>query len=365
MARNSSYGEILRNARKRNGINISDAAYKLRIRPDILRAIEECDYARMPPRGYTRNMISAYARMLGLNPAEITQMYLDGAYAFEVGRVRSDDTTPAAVRSSSGRQRSSRQQVDEGASEPYRNSRGRTVYDDRLEKPSRPSSASRVHPSRNTTMPSRQYTNLVASPMQNQGPSKLPYIIAIAVIVLLLIVIAVFVLGGKDDGQIESQTPNVPVAGLSDTSNPAGTTPTPTIIDVKPTSAIVSFEVASGASSYIEVYVDDVCKFAETASGPVSKDFEITGTCEFVTTNPSNVTLLLDGERVEPLDDDGDGVYVYSVDFADILAAWEKENAEAQAEAAAAAAQEAAASATGGDGAGEGDADAPEGDASN
>lgn len=336
MARSSSYGDLLRDARKRSGMNLADAAYRLRIRPDILRSIEECDYSRMPPRGYTRNMISAYARMLGLNPNEITQMYLDGAYAFEVGRVRQDgDPYTDSSRGSSAQQRSSRRQRTEVEREPYRNSRGRTVYDDRLEKPSRPTGASRVHTSRNVSLPSRQYTNLVASPKQNQGFFKLPYLIAIAVVVILLIIIAVFVLGGKDDVANDTQTPNVPVAGLSDTSNPAGSTTVPTIIDVKPTSAMVSFEVASGDSSYIEVYVDDACKFAETASGPTSKEYEITGTCKFVTTNPGSVTLYLDGEVVEPEDEDGDGVYIFEVNFEDILADWEEENAKAKAEAAA------------------------------
>lgn len=339
MARSSSYGEILRNARKRTGMNLGDAAYRLRIRPDILRAIEECDYSRMPPRGYTRNMISAYARMLGLNPGEITQMYLDDAYAFEVGRVRKDAALGAAAADEST-PRSSRRQTQNADREPYRNSRGRAVYDDRIEKPSRPSGSSRVHTSRNVSLPSRQYTNLVASPKQKAASSKLPYFIAIAVVVLLLIIIAVFVLGGKDDAGVDTQTPNVPVAGLSDTSNPAGTTTPPTIIDVKPTSAVVSFEVASGDSAYIEVYVDEACKYAETANGPVSKEFEITGTCSFVTTNPTKVSLFLDGELVEPTDEDGDGVYVYDVDFEKILADWEAENAKAKAEAAAQQAQQ-------------------------
>ncbi len=334
MTRSSSYGEILRSARKRSGMNLSDAAYRLRIRPDILRAIEECDYSRMPPRGYTRNMISSYARLLGLNPGEITQMYLDGVYAFEVGRVRQDGETLAQSRNQASQRSSSRSPEADAEREPYRNSRGRTVYDDRLDRISRPAGASRVHPSRNSTLPSRQYTNLVASPKQPQGFSKLPYIIAIAVVVILLVIIAVFVLGDKDDGAGDAQQPNVPVAGFSDTSNPAGSAPSmPTFIDVKPTSAIVSFEVASGATSYIEVYVDDACKFAESATGPVSKEFEITGTCRFVTTNPGSTTVLLDGEIVKPEDEDGDGVYIFDVDFADILEAWEAENAKAKAEA--------------------------------
>lgn len=59
---------------------------KLRIRPDILRAIEEGDFARMPPRGYTSNMVGAYARLVGLNPTEVTRAYREEVYQFETGR---------------------------------------------------------------------------------------------------------------------------------------------------------------------------------------------------------------------------------------------------------------------------------------
>ena len=41
-------GEALGHARERKGLDLSTAARKLRIRPDILRAIEEGDFARMP-----------------------------------------------------------------------------------------------------------------------------------------------------------------------------------------------------------------------------------------------------------------------------------------------------------------------------
>ena len=75
MARQTSFGEALAHARERRGLDLSTAARKLRIRPDILRAIEEGDFARMPPRGYTSNMVAAYARLVGLNPTEVTRAY--------------------------------------------------------------------------------------------------------------------------------------------------------------------------------------------------------------------------------------------------------------------------------------------------
>ena len=86
MAARISFGAILRDARERRGYDLSTAARRLRIRPDILRAIEESDFSRMPPRGYARNMVNAYARFVGLNPTEITRMYLDEAYDYQQAR---------------------------------------------------------------------------------------------------------------------------------------------------------------------------------------------------------------------------------------------------------------------------------------
>ena len=97
MARQSSFGDTLRMARERKGLDLATAARKLRIRPDILRAIEDGDFARMPPRGYTSNMVGAYARLVGVNPTEATRAYRDEAYQFETGR------RPMGARSERGR----------------------------------------------------------------------------------------------------------------------------------------------------------------------------------------------------------------------------------------------------------------------
>lgn len=81
-------GKILRETRERKGYELDTVARRLRIRPDILRAIEAGDFPAMPPRGYTRNMVNAYARLLGLNPTEIVNLYLDEVYAYQVERAR-------------------------------------------------------------------------------------------------------------------------------------------------------------------------------------------------------------------------------------------------------------------------------------
>lgn len=82
----SNFGFLLRQARERRGYDLNSAARRLRIRPDVLQAIEACDYGNMPPRGYARNMVNAYARLVGLNPTEITRMYLDGVHDYQRSR---------------------------------------------------------------------------------------------------------------------------------------------------------------------------------------------------------------------------------------------------------------------------------------
>ena len=82
------FGSQLRRARTRKGLDVNTVARRLRIRPDIIQAIEESDFDRMPPRGYARNMINSYAQLLGLNASEITRQYLDEQYAYQVNAAR-------------------------------------------------------------------------------------------------------------------------------------------------------------------------------------------------------------------------------------------------------------------------------------
>ena len=204
---------------KRQGYDLSTAARRLRIRPDILRAIEEDDFARMPPRGYTRNMVNAYARLLGLNPTEITRMYLDEAYAYQVGRARSDVRPTGFDMGGTSRTKRTRErqaQPEEFEERPARqNAFGRTLYDDRTSF-TRPDygrsggtggrlySEDRTHTSRHTALPNAQYTNFYAGPKApSPVQSKLPFIIAGAVILVVLVLVLMLVFGNKGGGQEE------------------------------------------------------------------------------------------------------------------------------------------------------------------
>lgn len=344
MARQTAFGDILRDARKRKGMDLSTAARRLRIRPDILRAIEESDFARMPPRGYTTNMVNAYARLVGLNATEVGRLYKEQAYAFEVGRVRDDARPEEPLGRSSRTARGGRPRSERPREErpPRHNAFGRALYDDRTDERGRTYATDRVHPSRHGSMPRPQYTNLYAPPKVSSGGSRLPLVIGIVVIVVLLI--AVLFLTFCNRAPAQQEVPQVPITGLTDTSNqPAsgggsgagadaqGGTTAATPPAVAPTSAKFSYEVKEGEKAYIEVYLDGSsgADVAETVQGPATKDYNVTGTLRFVTSNPDGVTLTLDGEEVEPTDSRGNGVYTYTVDFPAILAAWEEEHAPA------------------------------------
>lgn len=361
MARSASFGDILRDARIRRGLDVNSVARRLRIRPDIVMAIENCDFAAMPPRGYSKSMINSYARLLGLNSTQIVKMYQDDLYAFEIGRVRNESnarygrnvtTRSQGQRSSrnsqSGRSSRQHQSQDEYRSSRTRNSSSRSSLDtpsrstdnayriggrERVGLNDSPSggrtyNSNRVHTSRNISLPNSQYTNVVAAPKNissgSATNSKLPFI-AIGLALAIILVIALVVFTGKDDNSTED-LPDVPVSGLTDTSTPVDSTDSAT--PTPPSEAEFEFEVLEGEEAYYEIYVDDAEKPSEagTLAGPVSERYDVSGKLRFVTARPGAVVVSVDGEPVTLTDEDGNGVYEYTVDFSQILAQWQEDN---------------------------------------
>ena len=337
MAAQVTFGAILRDARERKGLDLSTAARRLRIRPDILRAIEENDFSRMPPRGYTRNMVNAYARLVGLNPTEITRLYLDEAYAYQVGRARSDAQPTGFDMGGSRRGTRGAAAARQAASEerqPRQNAFGRTMYSDARNdlgpRTERTYSEDRMHPSRHAAVPGAQYTNFYAGPKAPSNMrSKLPFIIVGIVILVLLIVILVLAFGPK--GAPEDDVENLPISGLTDNtqgeegqgaSDAAQQAPAP----VAPTSAVFEYSIANGDAAYIEIYENDEITVGEEFSGPKKETYDVTGTLRIVTSNPDAVTVTVDGAAVEMTDPNDIGVYEYTVDFPAILEQWKADH---------------------------------------
>ena len=290
--RHISFGSALREARIAKGLDYDTVARRLRIRPDILQAIEDGDFERMPPKGYATNMINAYARFLGLNPSDVTHMYLDEVYAYQIGRAHEDvaqnrylhrNTSAATYRSGTNANRFQPDSYGETPIYGTATSRGRRnggvarqgrmmVEHDEMDFQSQPqrrstqanTSSSRtaapeqqVHPSRHSAMTDGQYLNVYANPRQ-QGfdwRSKLPFIIGGVIVVILIIVICNIAFCSHQE-----TNETIPVTGVSTTQETTGDegSQQPVVTEQPPTDFTLAYEVASGKEVYIEVYVDEI-----------------------------------------------------------------------------------------------------------
>ncbi|MDR1088227.1 MAG: helix-turn-helix domain-containing protein [Coriobacteriales bacterium] len=72
----ATFGERLAEARRIKNETIEEVSEQLRIRPSIILAMETSNFSHMPHKGYARNMVSSYARYLGLDSTRLTEQFL-------------------------------------------------------------------------------------------------------------------------------------------------------------------------------------------------------------------------------------------------------------------------------------------------
>ena len=72
----SSVGSMLREAREKKKLTIDDVARATKIKKDLLEALEEDEYEKLPAPTYVRGFLKIYASYLGLDPGEIVGEYL-------------------------------------------------------------------------------------------------------------------------------------------------------------------------------------------------------------------------------------------------------------------------------------------------
>ena len=374
-----SFGTVLREARERKGYDVQSAARRLRIRPDILRALENNDFSRLPARGYTRNMVNAYAKLVGLNPADITRMYLDDAYAYQVGRTRGESDSPAHVsgrRSVSrgdgrhdgrgqGSQRSSRYADDRtDGRRSQRTQRGQRQGTQRMprreqqpQREYRESLASRAARAENESRRSNhfggavttQFTNFYSGSQNNVGrgvQARLPYV-AVIVIILLLLVIIVALAFGNHGAASTQEVAKVPITGVTDTSadgsgvsqeysdnnsgnnNDSDTKSSSTA--TVPTSVKVEYKLAKGQQAYV-VITQDGQATEQMLTGPYDETVDVTGTWSLSTWVSSGFTVTMDGKEVEFTSDATTGMPTATVNFKDYLASWAKDHPDVKVE---------------------------------
>ena len=358
-------GQVLREARERKGFDLNTVARRLRIRPDILRAIEAGDFSVMPPRGYTRNMVNAYARLLGLNPTEIVNMYLDEAYANQVERARGTSNSRSFNMDRATRRTRARDVDVVSTNRSYESGRTSTIhgtgtqatrvlYDDgtrysrddygvtreRAERPGRSERDFISHHSgydatessyidNGTTRGRSRSIHVGETPMEYTASripsflrSRMAIIIAAVIVALLIAGVAFAVTSGQKAKQ-EEDVSQLPVSGITDTTGDSGSS-SAAKVEIAPTSARVIYSVPTGKDCYVETYLDGK-KTEETLTGPVERSVEVTGVWTITTYDAEALELTVDGVPTKlEIDSQYNDMYAYTVDFPAILAEWNK-----------------------------------------
>lgn len=343
-----SFGSVLKEARLAQGRDLASVSRDLRIRQDIIVSIENSDFKRMPSRGYARNMIIAYARLLGLNAQDISRMYLDQEYAYQVeqahqnvgdsirmhrdphGREKGGYNTSSFSKvdgSRSARKTRSRisQPDDKDLYDGSSNGFGRAVYSQNAEVYPSHNNPQVAHRARRSAMPTGKYGNMYAAPQNIPNPNRNRNIV-IGVVVGILIVV-VLVVAMMLSHQTAPQT-NIPVTGAQATqssedasSTEQQDTSSAAAEETAPTEFTLKYSVAKGSESYIEVYVDDKAQESATVSGPAEKSYTSSSKIRFVSTETKGVTVTINDEAVD-LKTNSSGIVNQTFTFSDILDQW-------------------------------------------
>lgn len=367
-----SFGSTLKEARIAKGYDINTVARRLRIRPDILQAIEESDFERIPPRGYARNMINSYAHLLGLDANEVTRMYLDEAYANSVGvahgsmsemraqqRATAQSTAHpdrtsgfARVDSATGRTRGS------SSNGGQVNGLGRRTYslemEDKISGGANRTAAARMgmgsdgresrtpHPSNRSALQDGRYLNAVEG--RSRSPQVdfrqyLPFVLgALIVVVILFVVLNLTVCHQQEPAetipvtseQSDGSSTDASADGSSstDSSDDPSTAATTTTTEKAPTEFTLSYKIADGVSTYLEIKVDGKYVVASDVTGPKSGEYTSSDTIQFVSSNSKGLTVTIDGED-QKIKENSSGIYNHTFKFSDILKQWKKDHPDA------------------------------------
>lgn len=349
----SDFGSILRNARMRQGYDINTVARRLRIRPDVIQSIEMADFDRMPPRGYARNMISSYARLLGLDPSELTRQYLDELHTYQMNRAGGSAREGSGARDRSrrggapdARQRDARR-GERGRNDRNRGERGyaegadrrarrdsgmpregeRARRDGRSDRSRRGAGAGAAGASAGRGAAGRGGSSGLSIPADLR--ERLPFMGIAIVVIVLVIILLVLVFGPK--GTDSQEVANMPVTGvesatvssadLSESSSESDSSSSSSTAE--PTSFTFSYEVADGTTVWIDCTVDGQSRLSQQVTGPTKQEFTVSKSVTFTSGATDGVTVKQDDDEVK-LKSDGSGTYTTTLKFSSYLKSWRK-----------------------------------------
>lgn len=374
------FGDILRSTRERKGLDFAQTAQRLRIRPDILRAIEESNISAMPARGYARNMVTGYARYLGLDPNEMAHLYVEELQVYEDRRARvrarmngEDQDASESFREDRSARVSSRvvprddgypqrsgaqqrvQRTRSASSGRQMSDTARTVRMNRVggdgDAPRRGASrdaqdAQRSHPlqaaagsifnaaSNIASSQKRPSFNAAGRGRQSRDPMLRAndYVafyqergsgvesklpfIIAAVVVLLALIIVLSLAMGHGGSKKTEDVTTLPVTAIEESVQQQD-------VETAPTKFTFAYKIDEGTEAWTEVYVDGEAQLAEVVTGPSEGSYDITGTVQFRCVTAEGVHVTIDGEEKE-LEYDDTGMVNMTFDFASYLSDWQK-----------------------------------------
>lgn len=342
-----SFGSVLKEARLAQGRDLASVSRDLRIRQDIIVAIENSDFKRMPSRGYARNMIIAYSRLLGLNAQDVSRMYLDQEYAYQVeqahqnvgdsirmhrdphGREGGGYNTSSFEKVGGRSTRKTRSTLSQPAEKDLydgsSNGFGRAVYSQNADVYPSHHNPQVAHRARRSAMPSGKYGNMYAAPQNIPNPNRSRNIIV--AVVAAVVIVVVLIVAMMLSHQTAPQT-NIPVTGAQSTqSAESESSPDQQQADssssdqTAPTEFTLKYSVDKGSESYIEVYVDDKAQESGTVSGPAEKTYTSSSKIRFVSTETKGVTVTINDEAVD-LKANSSGIVNQTFSFSEILDQW-------------------------------------------
>jgi cytoskeletal protein RodZ len=334
--RDETFGDRLAETRRNAGLSIDQVSDILRIRPSIIESLEAGDFNHMPLKGYSRNMVSSYARFLGLSSTELTEQFLREYREFERLASRTHNNANANVYDSGshGNSASLRQPGMDGAatgpgrstvssmnrgkaSKSYWTTENPESLNRNLDRNGRGQGNGRVSPSRLAAGGSRPIRNQQYASRRTSASLPLRFVravtgrpillIALLIILLIAVLIAAALLANSCSKAADTET--MPVTGASLTTGEDGVDESvmdqasqgdqaSAGQDARYQPFTLRVEVTEG-QSWLLITVNGTQEAADVFSAPWSKTFENVSSVSLESGAPSCVKIYRNDEEIQ------------------------------------------------------------------
>jgi transcriptional regulator with XRE-family HTH domain len=325
-----TFGDRLAEARIRKGLSIEQVSNILRIRSSIIDALESCTFSHMPLKGYSRNMVSSYARFLGLNSTDITEQFLREYREFERLQRRSHVThidepeaysaiypEPGTINRST-RSRETVNMANRGkGSRSYWSTENPDALNRNIDPTSRRSARrndSRRATARDQGRPPNSIRNQHYTSSRPQG-SLLSRMLApittrpvLLIVLLAIVAVAVLVVWATLASNCARNNENLlPVTGASSSSTEGiseeqlGNSLEEIQAQTAQDARYGPFDlkiVVDGGASWLQVTVDGTTELANVIDGPWEQTYRVSGSAQVQSGAPSYVKVYRNGEEV-------------------------------------------------------------------